>query len=348
MLKQIVSKRLALAFSIAVLVVSGTTTGWYFGASRLETSRTVDSVVAVVGSRSISLGELERTLSLPLYILETQRHQLLQQAVQRLIDQMLLEAEAARKGVSLEQLLEEASESESIARIANLPAPLKRVKTAGQPMYLDGQEQARIRQALIVSLRRQTDVRINLPQVEAPVLQVDITGDRRTGFEHAPVTIVEFSDFECPYCRQSVAVLKALQQVYGDKIQIIYRDYLGPNHAHALRAAEASRCAGEQGKFWEYHDLLFDRQSAGNGWDFSALAKELRLKQDPFESCLQSDRFREQITQDLQEGLKLGITSTPTFLINGRPLIGLQSVAAFQTLIDKALRDQPDSHTPQL
>jgi protein-disulfide isomerase len=145
-----------------------------------------------------------------------------------------------------------------------------------------------------------------------------------------------------------VAVLKALQQVYGDKIQIIYRDYLGPNHAHALRAAEASRCAGEQGKFWEYHDLLFDRQSAGNGWDFSALAKELRLKQDPFESCLQSDRFREQITQDLQEGLKLGITSTPTFLINGRPLIGLQSVAAFQTLIDKALRDQPDSHTPQL
>src|SRR5262249_37293195 len=150
-----------------------------------ETSRTNDPVVAIVGSRSISLRELEHTLSLPLYLLETQRHQLLQQAVQGLIDETLLEAEAARKGVSLKQLLEEASESESIASLANLPAPVKRVKTAGQTISLDGQQQARIRQALIVSLRRQTDIHITLPRVEAPVLDVDTTGDRRIGDEHA-------------------------------------------------------------------------------------------------------------------------------------------------------------------
>ena len=330
------SNRLALAFA-AALVVGLVAAGWYFRTATSETTLSSDPVVATVGNRSISLGELERTVSLPLYQLETQRHELLQQAVQNLIDETLLEAEATRKGVSLEQLLEEASESESIAKLANLPAPVRRAKPGGQAIPLDAHQQARIRQALIVSLRRHTDVRITLPHVEAPVLVVDTTGDRVLGADHAPVTIVEFSDFECPYCRQSVAVLKELRQVYGDRVRLIYRDYLGPNHAHALRAAEASRCAGEQGKFWEYHDLLFDRQSPGNGWDFAALAKELHLQQDPFESCRQSGRFREQITKDLQDGLKLGITSTPTFLINGRPIVGAQPLANFQTLIDSLL-----------
>src|SRR5262249_7270265 len=162
-------------------------------------------------------------------------------------------------------------------------------------------EQARIRQALIVSLRRQAEVRITLPKAEVPVIDVEATSDRRLGPEHAPVTIVEFSDFECPYCRQSAEVLKTLSQLYGARLRVIYRDYFGPNHPHALPAAEAARCAGEQGKFWEYHDLLFDRQSSGSGWDFPTLAKELGLQQRQFETCLHSNRFRAAITKDVQD-----------------------------------------------
>jgi protein-disulfide isomerase len=327
--------RLALVCFIAVLMVGLATTGWHFFA--VTPAPPSDPVVATVGARSISLRDVEQRVPLPLYLLDTQRHQLLQGAVQDLIDETLLEGEAKRKGVSLSQLLEEASESESIARLADLPAPIKRMTSKGQTPSLDAQQRARLRQALIVSLRRQVDVRVTLPRVEPPVLDVTMTGDRQLGSERAPITIVEFSDFECPYCRQSVAVLRALRQVYGDRIRLVYRDYLGPNHAHALRAAEASRCAGEQGKFWEYHDLLFDRQVPGNSWDFNGLAKELHLQGHQFETCLQSGRFREQIGKDLQDGLKLGITSTPTFLINGRPLVGAQPLSSFQTLIDSLL-----------
>ena len=312
----------------------------HFRAVSPETSPVTDPIVATFGNRSLTLGEVEKTIALPLYALDAQRHQMLQQAVQRLIDEHLLEEEAASKGVTLSRLLEDASESETIAKLANLPAQVKRL-TGSQTTALNAQEQARIRQALIVSLRRKADVRVTLPKLEMPVLEVEADGDRRLGPDRAPITIVEFSDFQCPYCQKSAGILKELRRLYGDRIRLIYRDYPGPNHPYEPQAAIAARCAGEQGKFWEYHDLLFDRQSSGKGWDFASLSKELGLQQSVFEGCLNSGRFREQMTKDLQDGLKLGVTSTPTFFLNGRPLVGAQPLANFQTLIDTLLAQQP-------
>ena len=340
MLKQTICVRTALALFLLVLVVGLTTAGWHFRAASPETSPSANPIVATVGNRSLTLGEVEKTVALPLYALDTQRHQVLQQAIQHLIDEQLLKEEATKKGVTLSRLLEDASESDAIARLANLPAPVKRLAGSGTTA-LDAQEQARIRQALIVSLRRKADIRISLPRVELPVLEVDASGDRRLGSDRAPITIVEFSDFQCPYCQKSVGILKELRRLYGERIRFIYRDYPGPNHPHAPQAAAAARCAGEQGKFWEYHDLLFDRQSSDKGWDFISLSKELGLQQSAFEVCLNSGRFREQITKDLQDGLKLGVTSTPTFFLNGRPLVGAQPLANFQALINTLLAQQP-------
>jgi protein-disulfide isomerase len=335
------SLRILLALFLVTLIVGLTTVGWLFRASKPGAALSDDSIVATVGSRSITLQEVEKTVALPLYLLESQRHQLLRQAIQKLIDEELLEAEASRKGLTLAQLLGEASQSESITRLANLPGPVKRSGSSNQRSSLDAQEQARIRQALIVSLRRNADVRMTLPNLEPPVLAVGTDGDRRLGPDRAPITIVEFSDFQCPYCQQSVQVLKELRRLYGERVRVVYRDYLGPNHPHALQAAVAARCAGEQGRFWEYHDLLFDRQMSGKGWDFLSLAKGLGLQQNMFESCLNSARFFEQITKDLEDGMKLGLTSTPTFFVNGRPLVGAQPLANFQTLIDRLLAQQP-------
>jgi protein-disulfide isomerase len=341
MLKPPLSVRILLALFLAILLAAVTAVGWPFRSSPPETVPSDNPVVAIVGGRSITLREAEQAVVLPLYLLETQRQQLLRQAIHKLIDEELLNAEASSRGVSTARLLEEASQSESIARLASLPAPVKRLSVDGQKSSLELQEQARIRQALIVSLRRKAEPRIILPELEPPVLAIDPEGDRRLGSDRAPITIVEFSDFQCPYCQQTVKVVKALRRLYGERIRIVYRDFPGPNHPYALRAAEAARCAGEQGKFWEYHDLLFDRQTSGSGWDFPALAKELGLQQPAFDGCLTSGRFREHITKDVQDGLQLGITSTPTFFINGRPLIGAQPLANFQALIDKLLVRQP-------
>lgn len=305
-------------------------------------------VVATVGSRSISLTEVEQAIPLPLYQADEQRSRLLHQAVHHLIDEELLATEAARVGTSVPELLEKAGQSESVAKLAGLPGPVRQAGADGRKGEVSRQpfrpqDLSRIRQALLVSLRRKTDVRLTLPPLEPPILQVSVDDDPSTGPVDAPVTIVEFSDFQCPYCRKSVAVLKELRRIYGQKIRVVYRDYPGPNHPYALQAAEAAQCAAEQGKFWEYHDLLFDRQAPGKGWDFPALAKELGLKQDAFAACITTGRYREEVTHDLQEAIKLGMTSTPTFFINGRPLVGAQPVAAFQALIDKLLHPQPRS-----
>ena len=300
-------------------------------------NRLDDRVVATVGGRSITLRQVESGASLPLYFLDNQRHELLLQGIQRKIDEELLNAEAARTGLTVPELIDHASESESIARLADLPAPVKRVHASGQHAPMDSQEQARLRQALIVSLRRKADIQIMLPPLGPPIVPVSPDDDPRLGPDDAPITIIEFSDFECPFCQKSVPVLQELRRMYGDKIRLIYRDFPGENHPNAFAAAEASECAHEQGKFWEYHDLLFKPQEPNKSWDFHSLAKESGLNTQAFSECLKSGRFRAEVFKDLEDGLRLGISSTPTFFINGRPLVGLHSISAFQELIDKAL-----------
>jgi protein-disulfide isomerase len=299
-----------------------------------------------VDTRSITLQEVEQTAALPLYQVDAQRSQLLHQALQQKIEEILLAAEASRKGVSVPQLLAKASQSESVARLANIPGPVKRLNLDGTTpdnLSSDLQEQARIRQALLVSLRRKADIHITLAHPESPILTVSVDDDPSIGPVDAPITIVEFSDFQCPYCQKSVTVLKELRRAYGQRIRMVYRDYPGPNHPYAQQAAEAAHCAGQQSKYWEYHDILFDRQLPGKGWDFPALAKELGLHMDTFVTCLSSGRYREEVSKDLQDGLTLGITSTPTFFINGRPLVGAKPFAEFQAVIDRLLRLEPSS-----
>jgi len=311
-----------------------------------DPAKSGDRVVARIGSRSITMGQVEQSVALSLYQADQQRSKLLYQGLQQLIDEELLETEASRKGVTVSQLVAGASQSESIARLANIPAPVKRIERGNTQdgsnldALHDYQEQARLRQALLVALRRQVNIQIDFPAPEPPMLPVSADDDPSVGPANAPVTIVEFSDFQCPYCKLSVPLIKEILAKYPDEVRVVYRDYPGPNHPHAPQAAEAAQCAGDQGKFWEYHDSLFDRQAPGTGWNFSELAKGIGLNQDAFATCLISRRYREEVAKDLRDGLKLGVTSTPTFFINGRPLVGAKPFAEFQTLIDRLLKQQ--------
>lgn len=330
----------AVGFIIAItwLIVTAS----IFQSSREEPAAS-SAVAATVDGRPITMQEVEQAAAIPLYQLDLQRNQLLHRTLQQKIEEHLLEAEASLKGISVSELLNEATQSESITRLANLPAPVRQLnsdKNQNNPRQKSRQslqEQARIRQALLVSLRRKTDIRIAMKPMDPPTLSVSADDDPFIGPADAPVTIVEFSDFQCAYCQKSVVILKELRHIYGEKIRLVYRDYPGPNHPHAAQAAEAAQCAGEQGKFWEYHDVLFDRQTAGTGWDYEALARDLGLHTDDFSTCLRTGRYREEVKKDLQDGLALGITSTPTFFINGRPLVGAQPAAEFSRLIDPLL-----------
>ena len=339
--------RIAIVLSFLILLAVILVPRLQFSQREQDTAESGNRIVASIGGRLITLREVEQTVALSLYQAEQQRSQLLHQALNKLIDEELLKTEASKKGVTVSQLVADSSQSEPIARLADLPAPVKQLTSgkARDSMNLessrDPQGQARLRQALLVSLRRQANIHIDLPPPEPPVLPVSADDDPSVGPANAPVTIVEFSDFQCPYCKLSLPLIKEILRKYHDNVKIVYRDYPGPNHPHASQAAEAAHCAGDQGKFWEYHDSLFDRQAPEKGWNFTEIAQELGLNHDVFATCLITGRYREEVAKDLHDGLTLGVTSTPTFFINGRPLVGARPFAEFQAVIDRLLRQHP-------
>jgi protein-disulfide isomerase len=143
------------------------------------------------------------------------------------------------------------------------------------------------------------------------------------GKKGAPVEVVEFSDFQCPFCQRFAPTLKRVEQEFGDKVYIVYRQYPIPSlHANAIKAAEASLCAHEQGKFWELHDLMFAEQDRLDVTNLKEKARRLGMNQSRFNSCLDSGRYVEQVQKDQQEGARTGMTGTPAVFVNGIEIPG--------------------------
>jgi protein-disulfide isomerase len=167
---------------------------------------------------------------------------------------------------------------------------------------------------------------------------VKTDGDPQIGPDNAKVTIVEFSDFQCPYCKRfRDETLNVLVEKYGDDIRFVYRDYPLPSHPQAQKAAEAAECADEQGKFWEMHDLLYSNQESLSDDLYTVFAAQLGLDTQKFNDCLSSNKYAEEVAADLQDGQAYGVTGTPTFFVNGQVLVGAQPVSAFEALIDQEL-----------
>lgn len=168
---------------------------------------------------------------------------------------------------------------------------------------------------------------------------VSLDDDPVLGDADAPVTIVEFSDFECPFCsRFRQQTFDQIVDNYGDDVQIVYRDFpLSQLHPHAQASAEAAECADDQGAFWEYHDLLFANQAALDDDSLIGYADQLGLDVDKFTECFESGKYTDEVLADLNEGISYGVTGTPTFFINGVRLVGAQPYAAFEQVIDEEL-----------
>ncbi|HVH69991.1 MAG TPA: DsbA family protein, partial [Candidatus Dormibacteraeota bacterium] len=191
------------------------------------------------------------------------------------------------------------------------------------------------RQEYLNRLREHAEMRTP-PQAAKADLSLDPT--RLRGNPHAPVMIVEFSDFQCPFCRKVQPILKQLLAKYDGRVSLTYRDFpLRGMHGQAELGAESARCAGEQGKFWEYHDLLFENPDKFNRDGLIELARDLKLDEKQFDSCLSGGRYRSKVEEDLQRGIRAGVFGTPGIFINGILLSGAQPEAAFQRVIDSEL-----------
>ncbi|MCC6904344.1 MAG: DsbA family protein [Anaerolineae bacterium] len=178
------------------------------------------------------------------------------------------------------------------------------------------------------------------PQLPARIDNVNVDDDPAFGPEDAPVTIVEFSDYQCPYCkRYKDQTYAALREQYGDNIRYVFRDFpLTSIHPDAFLAAEAATCAGDQGKYWEMHDTIFANQIVGIGKDaLIGFAGDLDLDVDAFTECIESGKYTEEVQKDMTEAQSYGVTGTPSFFINGVRLVGAQPLETFQAVIDAEL-----------
>jgi protein-disulfide isomerase len=299
--------------------------------------------VAVVAGQTIYEDDLLPRIQVQLH---KQEYELKSRALESLIDQKLLEAQAKKEGLTVGEVLEQEvdakvagpTEAELKAvyesQKGSLNQPFEKIKTQLQQALKQAKLQE-ARQEYLKHLREQAGVSILL---RPPKVEVSYDPARLRGNPWAPIIIVEFADFQCPFCRQAQPTLKNLLAKYKGRVSLAFRDYpLREIHAQGQLAAEASRCAGEQGKFWEYHDLLFANPDKLKRDGLVEQARALKLDEKQFDSCLSSGKYRAKIEEDLREGSRAGVVGTPGFFINGTFLSGVQPEAVFEGMIQAEL-----------
>ena len=212
---------------------------------------------------------------------------------------------------------------------------LPELQIVRQKLMLEQTELPQNRQDYLKRVREHLEMPASLQQAKT---EVSFDPARLRGSPHVPVIIIEFSDFQCPLCRKVQPTLKSLLAKYEGRVSLAYRDFpLRGMHGQAELGAESSRCAGEQGKFWEYHDLLFDNPDKLNQNGLLELARNAKLGEKQFDSCLSSGKYRSQVQRDLQDGIRAGVMGTPGIFINGILLSGAQPEAAFEQVIESEL-----------
>lgn len=203
--------------------------------------------------------------------------------------------------------------------------------------FLEDQRRTTAYQAFVGELRKAGPA-VNL-LLDPPRYEVAVAADDAAlGPANAPVTIVEFSDFQCPFCQRVMPTLKRVKETYGDRVRIVWKDFpLTSIHPEAFKAAEAGNCAREQGKFWEYHDVLFTNQQALQPEFLKKYAADTGLDATRFSACLDTAKYGDRVQEQMGIGNGLGIQSTPSAFINGRLLTGAVPYETFVAIIDEEL-----------
>lgn len=170
--------------------------------------------------------------------------------------------------------------------------------------------------------------------------ELETADDPSLGNTNAPLTIVEFGDFECPFCKRAYPIVRELAAKYPDTIRVIYRDFpITALHTGAQRAAEAGACAHEQGKFWAYHDRLFDRAPAFSTEELVRYALQIGLDETAFRSCLTSRKYEKEVASDYAAGIAAGVVGTPTWFVNGTKIEGMVPLQVWEGIINKLTRN---------
>jgi protein-disulfide isomerase len=305
--------------------------------------------LAEVNGQAVTAEDLDHALGVKLTELQEQIYSLKRAELDAQIAQRLLAQEAAKRGVSVASLLDaEVTAKVSLVTETEIESVYQENKSRSQGNESEFREKIRAslqqrklalqREQFVQVLRAQGTVVDRLQPPPVVRVQVSTDGAPIRGTADAPVTLVEFSDFHCPFCKRVQPTLTKVLEKYPGKVRLLFRHLpLDGLHPQARNAAEASWCAQDQGKFWEYHDLLFANAPKAGEDDLKHYAGQIDLDVNMFESCLSQNTHRDSIQRDIDEVTKLGMSGTPAFFINGRPLSGAQPLEKFVQVIDEEL-----------
>jgi protein-disulfide isomerase len=310
-------------------------------------------VVAKVGGKQITAAELDEKIKAERRKLESQYHERLHELRKNALDSMVRERILEEKAKAQNLTAAEYVNREVVQKMPppseeEMRAVYERAKASGQPLPPFDQVREEIGQFLAQQkgqvvlhdfyegLKREAGVEILLPAYQAPRVEVAAVGPSK-GPENAPVTIVEFSDYQCPFCARVGPTVTKLLEDYPGKIRLVFRDYPLPSHEDAPKAAEAAHCAGDQGKYWEMHGQLFANQAKLELEDLKAHARQIGLDGAKFDQCLDSGVKAPLVAENFKAGNEAGVSGTPAFFINGRLLSGAQPYSAFKQAVDAEL-----------
>lgn len=314
----------------------------------INTPRLPESaVLATVAGRPITAAAIIERLKPTIYKLRLNAYEIQKEALEKTINDMLLVAEANRRNVPPEAIVRtEISEKvrpPTEAEVAKFYSE-NRTRISGDfdsvrnqlAQYLQEQERQRLERAMSEGLRKGADVRLLISEPQPPVQLISSDDDPSRGDRTASVTVVEFTDFQCPSCAAMHPILEEVLKAYGSKVKFVVRDFPLPIHAHARKAAEAANAAHAQGRFFEYAALLFKRQKMLDIPSLKNYASELGLDRARFDAALDGGNYASEVRHDIDEAEAYGVDSTPTIFVNGVILKTL-TAEALRAAVDRAL-----------
>ncbi len=303
-------------------------------------------VVASMGGQQILEADLVKGIESDLYEAELKVYEIKYAKLQAMLLERFMNQDPDKKGLTNDEFLDKHIAKTVKVTDAQVEAFIKERQIPKD--QINPEIKARIVEYLTVESKKvavdnwiaaktkKTPVEIYIQKPTLPTFEVNVGDAPFKGASDAKVTIVEFSDFQCPFCSKGAQVLSALEKKYGNKIKIAFKHYPLPFHAQARIAAEASMCANEQDSklFWKMHDAMFADQSKLDKDNLIATAKKAGVKEAEFKACLESGKYKAKVDADVAQGGTLGIKSTPTFFINGKLISGAQPLEVFTEVID--------------
>ncbi|MBI2082202.1 MAG: thioredoxin domain-containing protein [Deltaproteobacteria bacterium] len=304
--------------------------------------------LAKLNNEVITEDQIRKIAGTRLVMAEIDLYDARKEAIDQLVQEKLLEEESKKQGVPAPELIKKNVTDKTnvtdkeVEKFYNdnkdrfggkgIDEMKPRIKA-----MLMGQKNQEKMQAYVEQLKKKAKVeyliaapKLEIPEGDAPAL----------GPKDAPIRLVEYTDYECPFCGRARDAVNQVLKEYKGKVRYVIKDFPLSFHKNAFKAHEAAHCAGDQGKYWEMNKKIWGNQRAITEEDLKKYASEIQLKTNNFEECMSSGKFASLIRQNVQEGQDVGVSGTPAFFINGRPLSGARPFEAFKEIIDGQLSQQ--------